>query len=68
MVKLLESAEFDFDTFMVESAKKVLNYSKNDRKFTRFFMVEISKKLLRIVGQTNARYKMFEDGDKIILG
>ncbi len=31
-------------------------------------MFEISKKLLRVVGQTNARYKMFEKGDKILLG
>jgi len=31
-------------------------------------MIEISKKLLRIVGQTNAKYGMFEDGDKILLG
>lgn len=31
-------------------------------------MVEISKKLLRIVGQTNARYAMFEEGDRIMLG
>lgn len=31
-------------------------------------MIEISKKLLRIVGQTNAKYKMFENGDKILLG
>lgn len=28
----------------------------------------ISKKLLRIVGQTNAKYKMFEEGDRILLG
>lgn len=31
-------------------------------------MVEVSKKLLRIVGQTNARYGMFESGDRIMLG
>lgn len=30
-------------------------------------MIEISKRLLRIVGQTNAKYKMFESGDKILL-
>ena len=30
-------------------------------------MIEISKKLLRVVGQTNAKYKMFEEGDKILL-
>ncbi len=30
--------------------------------------IEISKKLLRVVGQTNAKYKMFEDGDRILLG
>lgn len=30
-------------------------------------MIEISKKLLRVVGQTNAKYKMFENGDKILL-
>ena len=29
--------------------------------------VVISKKLLKIVGQTNARYKMFEKNDKILL-
>lgn len=28
----------------------------------------ISKKLLRLVGQTNAKYSMFEEGDKILLG
>lgn len=28
----------------------------------------ISKKLLRAVGQANARYKMFEKGDRILLG
>ena len=31
-------------------------------------MIEISKKLLRIVGQTNAKYKMFEENDRILLG
>lgn len=31
-------------------------------------MIELSKKLLRIVGQTNAKYKMFGEGDKILLG
>ncbi|MDA3062123.1 MULTISPECIES: ATP-binding protein [unclassified Campylobacter] len=31
-------------------------------------MINISKKLLRVVGQTNAKYKMFEEGDKILLG
>lgn len=31
-------------------------------------MINLSKKLLRVVGQTNAKYKMFEDGDKILLG
>ena len=31
-------------------------------------MINISKKLLRIVGQTNAKYKMFEENDKILLG
>ncbi|CAD7286353.1 tRNA 2-thiocytidine biosynthesis TtcA family protein [Campylobacter suis] len=30
-------------------------------------MIELSKKLLRIVGQTNAKYKMFEENDKILL-
>lgn len=30
-------------------------------------MIEISKKLLRQVGQTNAKYGMFEPGDKILL-
>ena len=30
--------------------------------------IEISKKLLRIVGQTNAKYNLFEEGDKILLG
>lgn len=30
-------------------------------------MIELSKKLLRIVGQTNAKYNMFEAGDKILL-
>lgn len=29
--------------------------------------MELSKKLLRIVGQTNAKYKMFEQNDKILL-
>ncbi|RAZ50279.1 tRNA 2-thiocytidine biosynthesis TtcA family protein [Campylobacter hyointestinalis] len=31
-------------------------------------MIELSKKLIRQVGQTNAKYKMFEKGDKILLG
>ena len=31
-------------------------------------MIEISKKLLRIVGQTNAKYKMFEENDRILVG
>ncbi|NLY03692.1 MAG: tRNA 2-thiocytidine biosynthesis protein TtcA [Campylobacter sp.] len=31
-------------------------------------MINISKKLLRIVGQTNAKYQMFEENDKILLG
>lgn len=30
--------------------------------------VNISKNLLRIVGQTNAKYAMFEENDKILLG
>lgn len=30
--------------------------------------MQISKKLLRIVGQTNAKYEMFEENDKILLG
>ncbi|MCI6988173.1 MAG: tRNA 2-thiocytidine biosynthesis protein TtcA [Campylobacter sp.] len=31
-------------------------------------MIELSKKLIRQVGIANAKYKMFEDGDKILLG
>ena len=31
-------------------------------------MIELSKKLIRQVGQTNAKYKMFEKDDKILLG
>ncbi|PSM51588.1 tRNA cytosine32 2-sulfurtransferase [Campylobacter blaseri] len=31
-------------------------------------MINLSKKLMRIVGQTNAKYSMFEEGDKILLG
>ena len=31
-------------------------------------MIEISKKLLRIVGQTNTKYNMFEENDRILLG
>lgn len=31
-------------------------------------MIEISKKLIRTVGKTNAKYAMLEDGDKILLG
>lgn len=31
-------------------------------------MIKLSKKLLRKVGQTNAKYSMFEEGDKILLG
>ena len=31
-------------------------------------MIELSKRLLRQVGQTNARYNMIEGGDKILLG
>ena len=30
--------------------------------------MHISKKLLRIVGQTNAKYEMFEENDRILLG
>ncbi|MBE2984399.1 tRNA 2-thiocytidine biosynthesis protein TtcA [Campylobacter sp. RM9344] len=30
-------------------------------------MIDLSKKLLRVVGQTNAKYKMFEENDKILL-
>lgn len=30
--------------------------------------MQISKKLLRIVGQTNAKYEMFEENDRILLG
>lgn len=29
--------------------------------------MQISKKIIRIVGQTNAKYNMFEEGDKILL-
>jgi tRNA(Ile)-lysidine synthase TilS/MesJ len=31
-------------------------------------MVEISKKLLRTTGRTNARYKLIQEGDKVLLG
>lgn len=31
-------------------------------------MIELSKRLLRQVGQTNARYRMVRGGDKILLG
>ena len=31
-------------------------------------MLEISKRLLRIVGRTNARYKLIQENDKILLG
>jgi tRNA(Ile)-lysidine synthase TilS/MesJ len=31
-------------------------------------MVELSKKLLRIVGRTNAKYNLMEEGDKVLLG
>ena len=31
-------------------------------------MVELSKKLLRVVGRTNAKYNLIEEGDKVILG
>ena len=30
--------------------------------------LQISKKLLRIVGRTNARYRLIEEGDRILLG
>lgn len=30
--------------------------------------IEISKKLLRIVGRTNAQYRLIEEGDRILLG
>ena len=31
-------------------------------------MLEISKKLARIVGQTNAKYNLIKDGDKVLVG
>ncbi|MDD3323769.1 MAG: ATP-binding protein [Sulfurospirillaceae bacterium] len=31
-------------------------------------MIEISKRLLRTVGRTNARYNLIQEGDKILLG
>ena len=31
-------------------------------------MIKLSKKLLSLVGKTNAKYSMIEDGDKILLG
>ena len=31
-------------------------------------MLEISKRLLRIAGRTNARYNLIKEGDKILLG
>ena len=31
-------------------------------------MLEISKKIARIVGQTNAKYKLIKDGDKVLVG
>lgn len=31
-------------------------------------MIEISKRLLRITGRTNARYELIKEGDKILLG
>ncbi len=31
-------------------------------------MIEISKKLLRVVGRTNATYNLIEEGDRVLLG
>jgi len=31
-------------------------------------MIELSKKILRAVGRTNAKYNLIEEGDKVILG
>ena len=31
-------------------------------------MIELSKKLLRVVGKTNAKYDLIEEGDKVLLG
>ncbi|MCH9814138.1 MAG: tRNA 2-thiocytidine biosynthesis protein TtcA, partial [Epsilonproteobacteria bacterium] len=31
-------------------------------------MVELSKKLLKAVGKTNAKYNLIEEGDKVLLG
>lgn len=31
-------------------------------------MIELSKKLLRVVGRTNAKYNLIEEGDRVILG
>jgi tRNA(Ile)-lysidine synthase TilS/MesJ len=31
-------------------------------------MVELSKKLLKIVGKTNAKYNLIEEGDRVLLG
>ncbi|NLK66752.1 MAG: tRNA 2-thiocytidine biosynthesis protein TtcA [Campylobacteraceae bacterium] len=31
-------------------------------------MIELSKKLLRLVGRTNAKHAMIEDGDRVLLG
>ena len=46
-------------------SENIINELKTEQKEQK---IELSKKLLRIVGQTNAKYSLFEEGDKILLG
>lgn len=49
-------------------SENIINELGTEQKEQKEQKIELSKKLLRIVGQTNAKYSLFEEGDKILLG
>ena len=49
-------------------SENIINELETEQKERKEQKIELSKKLLRIVGQTNAKYSLFEEGDKILLG
>ena len=48
-------------------SENIINGLETEQKEQKEQKIELSKKLLRIVGQTNAKYSLFEEGDYLFL-
>ena len=57
---LLRNAMLDTDITM--------NHNANNKKTQHKTTPQISKKILRLVGKTNAQYNLITEGDKVLLG